>query len=86
MIWVGKLGDAAVASVGVSGVVVQLAMGVMMGFTQGMRALISRFIGAKDMQTAHRVAQQAVVVSTAYAILMALFGHFFGEKIVSFIT
>lgn len=86
LIWVGKLGDVAVAGVGVSGVVVQLAQGVMMGFAQGMRALIARFIGAKDVHTANRVAQQAVVVSAAYAILMALIGHFFGEKIVSFIT
>jgi putative MATE family efflux protein len=86
MIWVGKLGDVAVAGVGVSGVVVQLAQGVMMGFTTGMRALIARAIGAKDMQTAHRVAQQAVVVSAVYAILMALIGHFFGEKIVRLIT
>jgi putative MATE family efflux protein len=86
MIWVGKLGSDAVAGVGVSGVVVQLAMGIMMGFTMGMRALISRAIGAKDLQTAHRVAQQAVVVSTVYTIVMAIIGHFFGEKIVSFIT
>ncbi len=86
MIWVGKLGPIAVAGVGVSGVCVQLAQGLMMGLTTGMRALISRAIGAKDMQTAHRVAQQAVVVSATYAILLALIGHFFGEKIVSFIT
>jgi putative MATE family efflux protein len=86
MIWVGKLGSDAVAGVGVSGVVVQLAMGIMMGFTMGMRALISRAIGAKDLQTAHRVAQQAVVVSTVYTLVMAIIGHFFGEKIVSFIT
>ena len=86
MIWVGKLGDAAVAAVGVSGVVVQLAQGVMMGFTTGMRALIARAIGARDMETANRVAQQAVVVSAAYAVIMALVGHFFGEYIVRFIT
>jgi putative MATE family efflux protein len=86
MIWVGKLGDAAVAAVGVSGVIVQLAQGIMMGFTTGMRALISRAIGAKDMETAKRVAQQAVVVSATYALLMALVGHFFGEYIMRFIT
>jgi putative MATE family efflux protein len=86
MVWVGKLGDVAVAGVGVSGVVVQLAQGVMMGFAAGMRALIARAIGAKDVHTANRVAQQAVVVSAAYAILMALIGHFFGERIVSLVT
>jgi putative MATE family efflux protein len=86
MIWVGKLGDTAVAAVGVSGVIVQLAQGIMMGFTTGMRALISRAIGAKDMETASRAAQQAVVVAAVYALLMALVGHFFGEYIIRFIT
>ncbi len=86
MIWVGKLGAAAVAGVGVSGIVVQLAQGVMMGFTTGMRSLISRAIGAQDTQSANRVAQHAVVVTAIYAILMAIIGHFFGEKIVSFVT
>jgi putative MATE family efflux protein len=86
MIWVGKLGGAAIAGVGVSGVVVQLAMGVMMGFTTGIIALIARAIGAQDERTAQRVAQQAVVVTAAYSVLMALIGHFFGEKIIRFIT
>jgi len=86
MVWVGRLGDVAVAGVGVSGVVVQLAQGVMMGFTQGMRALIARAIGAKDQDAAHLVAQQAFVVSAAFAICMALIGHFLGQRIVSLIT
>ena len=86
MIWVGKLGSAAVAGVGVSGIVVQLAQGIMMGFSVGMRALISRAIGAHDYQGANRVAQQAAIVTAIYAIFMAVFGHFFGEKIISFIT
>jgi putative MATE family efflux protein len=86
LVWVGKLGDAAVAGVGVSGVVVQLAQGVMMGLAMALRALISRAIGAKDSPTAHRVAQHAIVVAVAYALLMALIGHFFGEMIVSLIT
>jgi putative MATE family efflux protein len=86
MVWVGKLGGAAVAAVGVSGVVVQLAMGVMMGFTTGMMALISRAIGSKDLQTANRVAQQAVVVSAMYAVIIALVGQFLGERILRLIT
>src|SRR5512136_2655267 len=76
MIWVGKLGSAAIAAVGVAGVVVMLAMGVMMGFTTGMLALISRAIGAKDLQMANRVAQQAIVVSAIYAVIIALIGQF----------
>jgi putative MATE family efflux protein len=86
MIWVGKLGDLAVAAVGVSGVVVQLAMSVMMGFTMGMLALISRAIGANDMQGANRVAQQAVVLTAFNAVVMALVGIFFGEHIIRLVS
>ncbi len=86
MIWVGRLGGAAVAAVGVSGVAVMLAMGVMMGFTTGMLALISRAIGAKDLATANRVAQQAMVVSAIYAAAIALIGQFLGRQILLLIT
>lgn len=86
MIWVGKLGDVAIAAVGVSGVVVMLAMSVMMGLSMGMLALISRAIGEKDVQTANRVAQQGIVVSAAYAVTIALIGYFLGEKILLLIT
>ncbi len=86
MVWVGKLGPLAIAAVGVSGVAVQLAQGAMMGLTTGMRALISRSIGAQDMDTAHRVAQQAIVVSIAYSLFMAIIGHFFSDDIVALVT
>jgi len=86
MIWVGKLGGAAVAAVGVAGVVVMLVMGLMMGFTTGMLALISRAIGAKDFPMANRVAQQAAVVSAIYAAAIALIGQFLGQKILLMIT
>jgi putative MATE family efflux protein len=86
LIWVGKLGDAAVAAVGVAGVVVQLAMCLMMGLTLGMLALISRTIGEKDVPTAQKIAQQAFIVTGAYAVFMALVGHFLGEKILRLIT
>jgi putative MATE family efflux protein len=85
MIWVGKLGPTAIAAVGVSGTVVQLGMGAMMGLTAGMRALIARSIGAKDIETANRVAQQATVITAVYAILMALTGAFFSEEIMALV-
>lgn len=85
MIWVGKLGPVAIAAVGVSGVCVQLAQGIMMGLTNGMRALIARSIGAKDEATANHAAQQAAAVTILYAILMALVGIFFSEQIVGII-
>ena len=81
MIWVGKLGSAAVAAVGVAGIAVQLTMGAMMGLAMGMRALIARFIGARDADSANHVAQQGFVVSGGFAVLMAVIGTFLAEQI-----
>jgi len=85
MIWVGKLGTAEIAAVGISGTVVQLGMGAMMGLTTGVRALIARFIGAQDTETANRVAQQAMTITAIYAILTAIIGAFFSERIISLV-
>jgi len=81
MIWVGKLGSASVAGVGVAGIAVQLVMGAMMGLAMGMRALIARSIGARDVDSANHVAQQAFVISGGFAILMAVIGIFLAEQI-----
>jgi putative MATE family efflux protein len=85
MVWVGKLGDSAIAAVGLSGTVVQLGMAAMMGLTQGMRAVIARYIGAKDTESASRVAQQAVVVTAGVAIVIALIGAFLSEQIMTLV-
>jgi len=85
MIWVGRLGPDAIAAVGVSGVAVQLAQGAMMGLTTGMRAMISRAIGAKDDAAARHVAQHAVIVSVLYSLFMLLIGVFFSEGIISLV-
>ena len=85
-IWVGRLGPVSMAAVGVAGVAVMLAQGMMMGLTTGMRALIARSIGAKDIPTANLVAQQAIVVSFAFTLLVAIIGGFFSETIMSWVT
>jgi len=76
MIWVGKLGAAAVAGVGVSGIVVQVANAARGGLQTGTRAMISRFVGAGDKQGANIVAQQTVIISVAFAAIMATIGIF----------
>ena len=81
MIWVGKLGSASMAAVGVAGIAVQLMMGAMMGLMMGMRAMVARFIGAHDVRGANHVAQQTVVVSVAFSVTMAVVGMFLAESI-----
>ncbi|MDD5288644.1 MAG: MATE family efflux transporter [Dehalococcoidales bacterium] len=80
-IWVGKLGSAAVAGVGVAGMAVQFLMSAMMGLAIGMRAMIARYIGAKDIANANRVATQAILVSLFLSIITSLIGIFLSEPI-----
>ncbi len=86
IVWVGRLGAAAVAGVGIGGVAMQFMMSLMMGLFQGMRALIARAVGSKDMDTAQLVAQQSIVLSAILAAFMAIVGHFFSEDIMLLIT
>ena len=81
MIWVGKLGAASIAGVGVSGMVVMLANSAMMGLYQSLRAMIARAIGAGDPKLANHVTQQALVISVAYSIVMAAIGIFLSKPI-----
>ncbi len=85
-IWVGRLGETAIAAVGVAGTAVMLVMGLMMGFTMGMLALLSRAIGAGDNSLASRIAQQSIVFSAIFAFIIALVGQFLGQKILLLIT
>jgi putative MATE family efflux protein len=79
MIWVGKLGVASIAGVGVSGIIVMLLMAARWGLAAGTRAMIARFVGGGDREGANHVAQQAFVISSVYAIFVAVIGVTFAE-------
>src|SRR3990172_1328492 len=66
MIWVGRLGSASIAGVGVSALAIQVVNSLVLGLFTGTTAMIARFIGAKDEQTANRVAQQAFVIGASF--------------------
>ena len=78
MIWVGRLerGAAAIAGVGIAGMVVQVVGAARMGLQTGTRAIVARSIGAGNEQEANHVAQQYFLISIAFGILMAALGFF----------
>ena len=81
MIWVGKLGEASIAGVGVSGMVVQVVNSMTMGLFTGMRAMIARFVGAGDTEGANHVARQAFVVGIVFSLAMAVIGIFLADPL-----
>jgi len=81
MIWIGKLGPASIAGVGISAMVVMVINSLMMGLFMGLRAMVARFVGAGDNQAANHVSQQAFVISIVFSIFMAVIGLFLAEPI-----
>ncbi len=81
MFWVGRLGSSAIAAVAMSGAVMMLVMTVIIGLVTGVRALISRFRGAKDNDSADEVARQALLVGLVMGLFLAVTGVLFSEKL-----
>ncbi|MHB8104896.1 MAG: MATE family efflux transporter, partial [Dehalococcoidales bacterium] len=81
MIWIGKLGSADMAGVGISGIVVSLINSLIMGLFTGLRAMVARFVGAGDKEQANHVAQQAFVIGVALSVVMAVIGQLFATSI-----
>src|SRR5512134_1414322 len=74
MLWVGKLGAASMAGVGVSSMVFQFMSVARMGLQTGTRAIVSRAIGSGDEKEANHVAQQYFVINVAFSVIMATLG------------
>jgi putative MATE family efflux protein len=81
MIWVGKLGAASIAGVGVSGMVIMVVNSLIMGLYTGLRAMVARFVGSGDTDSANHVSQQAFVIGIILSLIMAAIGIFLAEPI-----
>jgi len=81
MIWVGKLGAASIAGVGVSGMAVYVINSARLGLTTGVRAMVARFVGGGDVASANHVAQQGFVISAVFSALLAAMGMLFAEPL-----
>jgi Na+-driven multidrug efflux pump len=83
MIWVGRLGSVSMAAVAAGGITIGLVITTVMGLVMGTRAMVARFIGASDVRAANHVAQQSLVISLAFSMVMAAVGVFFTEAILN---
>ena len=81
IIWIGRLGSAAVAGVGTAFLVHMLVLSAKMGLVTGARAMIARAIGSGDIQRATHLGAQAFVVSIVYGIFFGVLGMIFADKI-----
>jgi putative MATE family efflux protein len=81
MVWVGRLGPAAIAGVGIANIVVMLVMSMDFGLIIGVRAMVARYVGAGDMPGANHVAAQALILSVTWGAMMMTIGIVMAEPV-----
>jgi len=79
-IWVGKLGTNDIAAVGIAGTIIMLVNALTMGLFTGLRSMVARYIGAKDIPGAIHVARQAFILAFIYSVVLAAVGILFSEQ------
>lgn len=75
MIFVGKLGPAAIAAVGMSGVIMGILYVAIFGIYMGTTAMVARFIGAKEKTKAENVAMQSVILGLFCYVVISMVGY-----------
>jgi putative MATE family efflux protein len=76
MLWVGRLGAASMAGVGIAGIVAMMVMAMDLGIIMGIRAMVSRFIGAGNYEDARKVAGQAYIMAAVWGAFVSIAGFF----------
>ena len=81
MIWIGKLGPAEMAGVGISGLVVALINSLINGLFTGLKAIVARAVGAGNKEEANEATQQAFVIGVVLSLALAIIGQLFATEI-----
>ena len=75
MIFVGRLGPAAIAAVGLSGNLLRLIGVFSLGISTGAGILVAQYLGARNHAQAGHVSMQAILLAILFSIGMTLFGY-----------
>lgn len=83
MFFVSKLGENAIATVGLTESVITLVYSLAIGLSTGATAIVARRIGEKNPDAASHAGAQAILVSLAATIVISIAGVIFAEEILS---
>ncbi len=84
MAMVGRLGQAAIAAVGLSFRPLFVGQAIFLGLGVATTALVARFIGAGETRMAARTAAQSLLTTSVLALSLAAFGFLFSREITAF--
>ncbi|MEM9835202.1 MAG: MATE family efflux transporter [Bacteroidota bacterium] len=80
-LFVGRVGVAALTTVGLTEVVMTLVYSIAIGISTAPMAMVARFIGEKDPANAARAARQAMWMAIGMSLLIGIPGFFYAEDI-----
>lgn len=84
MFFVGKLGDAAIATVGLTEAAVTIIYSAAIGLSTAATAMIARRIGEKNLNAAAHAAVQSIIVSLIITVVLSITGIVFAADILRF--
>ena len=83
MFFVGKLGQNAIATVGLTESFIAIVYSMAMGLSAGATAIVARRIGEKNPQEGAHAGAQAILVGAAIALLLTIFGMIYSAEILA---
>ena len=81
--WVSRLGENAVAAVGVTESVLTIVFSIAIGLSMALTATVARRVGEKDIEGARTAAGQGILLGGGLAIVMGIAGGIFGPEILA---
>jgi putative MATE family efflux protein len=83
MFFVGKLGENAIATVGLTESVITIIYSIAIGLSTAAGAIVSRRIGEKNPEAAARASLQSLIIAFFITILISIIGVIFAPEILS---
>src|SRR5512137_2066604 len=84
MFFVGKLGQNAIATVGLTESVISIVYSLAIGISTAATAIVARRIGEKNPEAAAHAGAQALIVSLIGTLLISIMGSVYAADILSF--
>ncbi|MBI4785428.1 MAG: MATE family efflux transporter [Chloroflexi bacterium] len=82
LVFVGQLGAAAIAGIGLGNQLMFLLLVLFMGLSVGNQALVARAVGAGDKRDAERTAKQSLLIAAVLSLGIAAIGILFSDAII----
>jgi putative MATE family efflux protein len=84
MLWVGRAsGASSIAALGIGSMIMMLLSSVDLALISGARAMVARFVGARDFEGAKKAASQSLIMAVCWGLVITIFVSTFARDILN---